>query len=392
MKSLVCIALLFCAISRGATNKVQSSSYQEALRIYGASRPYQKAVAELLTREATSLAQQLGIAEVISTNPEEVGPPESGINGTSATDNYYFDFLQGRLREVRWADWLRKLNPPVTDMLEFAEGPSLINKDTALQLARTWLTNVGIDVAALEKKSLPSVFHIPANSARETPPGQPRPMRPQFIVTWPGPPQTIAGRTMPPRPGHGLVAVEILGTTKQLIRLSVEDSTLWTRPKLELTNAESLLGPDPTPAELMARIITPGVFETIEKHDSIEVYLLTSRGKDFKQPKKDRLGPLKLEPALAKALSNALLDVESYNSFNAAKGCITDDGARLVIKHRDDEVHIGFCFECDMLTLRAGSYRKILNFENGHNRFAELLQQIFPNDAVLRSIPRKPKT
>src|SRR5687767_14465440 len=112
-----------CVTARGATNNVQSSSYQEALRVYGASRPYQKAVAELLTREATSLAQRLDITESVSTNPEVVGPPDSGINGTSATANYYFDFSQGHLREVHWADWIRKLNPPFTDMLEFAKRP-----------------------------------------------------------------------------------------------------------------------------------------------------------------------------------------------------------------------------------------------------------------------------
>lgn len=261
-----------------------------------------------------------------------------------------------------------------------------------MALAESWLKNLGVDIPALAAKSVPSVFHVPANSARESPAGQQRPMRPQFIITWPGPPRIAlpGGRPVPPalaaRLGEPLVDVEILGTTKQVIELTVNDSTVWTRPKLELKEAEKLLGPDPTPAELMAKILSPKTYETIANADSMEAWLIYSFNQD--RDKKDRHGPVKLEPALAKRFSQALLSFESYNSWDAAKGCAMDEGARLLIKHGADEVHVRFCFECDMLTI-SGATRQIINFDVGHNHFADLLLEAFPNDAIVRRIPRK---
>jgi hypothetical protein len=198
------------------------------------------------------------------------------------------------------------------------------------------------------------------------------------------------GRAIPSgmlsRLGEPLVVVEILGTTKQPIEVTVNDATLWTRPKLELKDAEKLLGPDPTPAELMAKILTPKTYATIANPDSIEAWLISSFKED--RDKKDRSGPMKLEPALAKSFSEALLSFDSYDSWDAQKGCAMDEGARLVIKRGADEVHVRFCFECDMLTI-SGATRGVINFGDGHNRFADLLLQAFPNDAVVRSIPRK---
>ena len=215
-------------------------------------------------------------------------------------------------------------------------------------------------------------------------------MRPQFIITWPGPSTRIklpAGRPIPPGMlGEALVTVEILGTTQQLIELTVNDATIWTRPKLELKDAENLLGRDPTPAELMAKILSTKTYETIANADSIQAWLIASYEND--EDKKDRTGPVKLEPALAKKFSDALLSFDSYNTWNAQKGCVMDEGARLLIKRGADEVHVRFCFECDMLTI-SGATRGVINFDAGHNHFADLFLEAFPNDAVVRSIPRK---
>jgi hypothetical protein len=386
----VIVTLLGCrTVHSAATNSVHSKSYQEALESYRATPAYEQGVLDVLLPEAKWVAQRLGIDEPIVGNANDVEPPNYGLGGTVGGTNYFFTFSQGRFKSVRWYDWPRKIQPPLTDMLEFARRPTLLDNDGALALAQSWLTNLGVDLAALAAKSTPSIFHVPANSMRETVPGQPRPMRPQFIITWPSASKIKlpAGRPIPPGMlGEALVTVEILGTTKQVIELTVNDATLWTRPKLQVKDADKLLGPDPTPAELMAKIVSSKTYETIANADSVEAWLIFSFNQD--RNKRDRSGPVKLEPDLAKKFSEALLSFESYNSWNAAKGCIMDEGARLVIKHGAEEVHVRFCFECDMLTI-SGATRQIINFDVGHNYFADLFLEAFPNDAVVRSIPRK---
>lgn len=386
MKLLVHLALVCCLTVHGATNSVKYNSYQKALEVFRATPAYTQAADEALVAEAKWIAERVGITEPIS-SLNSISSPRDGLTGSVGGTNYFFTFLNGVFHDVRWTYWIRSLSPPVHDMLEFSRRPSQLNSDSALQLARSWLTNLGIDLNALEAKSTPVVFHIPANSARETPPGQPRPMRPQFIITWPDPnPSFLGGRRIPPRPGHGLVVVEILGTTKQIIELRIEDPKLWPRPKLELQNSNALLGVDPTPAELMAKIVTPEAYKVIEKPDEIEAWLLTSNPDG--SPKKDRVGPVKIPAALAVKFSSALLDFDSYNSWDISKGCITDDGARLRLKKGEDEVHVSFCFECDILTISRGEFHRAINFDQGHNRFADLFLELFPEDSVVRGIPR----
>jgi hypothetical protein len=389
VKLLVHLAFVCCLTFHGATNSVKYNSYQEALRVYRITPAYEQAADKILIAEAEWIAERIGINEPILSQ-SSISPPDYGLSGSVGGTNYSFTFLNGAFQQVRWHDWFKNISPPVLDMREFARRPSQLNTNTALQLARSWLTNLGVDVSALEAKSTPFVFHVPATSVRETSPGQPRPMRPQFIITWADPnPAFLGGRRLPQRPGHGLVVVEILGTTKQIIELRINDPKLWPRPKLELQNSDALLGADPTPAELMAKIITPEAYKIIEKPDIIEAWLLTSHSE--RRPKKDRLGPVKLPPALAAKFSAALLDFDSYDSWSAQKGCVTDDGARLCLKKGDDEVHISFCFECDILTMNHGSHWKAINFDQGHDHFADLLLELFPDDSVVRGIPRKNK-
>jgi len=67
------------------------------------------------------------------------------------------------------------------------------------------------------------------------------------------------------------------------------------------------------------------------------------------------------------------------------------DGARLEIKRGNEVVHVSFCFECDILLISRGTLQCGINFDQGHNLFADLFLNAFPNDAVVRGIPRKPK-
>lgn len=368
-----------------------SKSYLEALTIFRATPAYEEVALDLMAREAGWIAERVGINEPLSGDSTEVDLPVHGVGGSIGGPNYSFNFFNGRFRQVRWRDWARQIDPPLTDMLEFSRRPSRLDKEGALELALSWLRNLGIDLEALAAKSTPSVFHVPANSARETPAGQARPMRPQFIITWPGPPKfkfpddrplLATGRPMP----GDLIKVEILGITKQLIELTISAPELWTRPPLELENAGALLGPDPSPTELMAKILTPQTFEIIANPDGIEGWLLTS-DRDG-QPKRDRFGPVKLDSVLARKFSDALLSFDSYGSWDQ-KGCMTDDGVRLRIQRGLEDVHVRFCFECDILTIARAGFQREMNFDPGHSQFADLVREAFPNDEVVRRLPRK---
>lgn len=280
-------------------------------------------------------------------------------------------------------------------MLEFATRPSQLDEDSALALARSWLTNLGVSMSGLAAKCAwgPSVFHVPAAGVRETAAGQARPMRPQFIIKWSGPAQTTlpSGRPLPAgirsRLGAQIVTVEILGTTKQPIEITIWDPQLWTGPGLELRNATELLGAPPTPAELMARILTPATYAAIENADMMEAALLTSNAQS--DSKRDRFGPIRLDPAIAKMISTALLDFDSYNGWSVSKGCLPDDGVRLKIKRGHDDVDVWFCFECDILRIKRANAERAINFDQGHDRFAGLFKEAFPNDAAISGIPVK---
>jgi hypothetical protein len=137
----------------------------------------------------------------------------------------------------------------------------------------------------------------------------------------------------------------------------------------------------------MARILTPATYAAIENPDVMEAALLTPNSQG--RPKRDRFGPIKIDAPLAKKISAALLDFESYNGWGAQKGCITDDGARLRIVRGADEVHIRFCFECDILHIVRGDSEVEINFDRGHNRFAALFREVFPKDAIVERIPTK---
>jgi hypothetical protein len=131
----------------------------------------------------------------------------------------------------------------------------------------------------------------------------------------------------------------------------------------------------------------PATYAAIEHPDVMEAALLTPNSQG--RPKKDRFGPIKINAALARKISAALLDFESYNGWSSQKGCITDDGVRLRIARGADEVHVRFCFECDILHITKRESEIEINFDRGHDRFADLFREAFPKDSVVQSIPGK---
>jgi hypothetical protein len=178
-----------------------------------------------------------------------------GVGGVIETTNFAFSFDHGRLWKV---ERLKEHNWEYCDgrLLDSLVGKqSLINETEAHQLAIQWLGAVGVDVAALEKRYpaevdrfriLPSKYATNASMTR--PYDSPNVVSvPVYVVHW-------GGRDMSPYGKEAMVEVKILGTTKELMQLSLlymMDTRTWDapfsrRPLVLMTNAlDLILTPDP---------------------------------------------------------------------------------------------------------------------------------------------------
>jgi hypothetical protein len=108
--------------------------------------------------------------------------------------------------------------------------PCLLDPASAYRLATQWLAAVQVDVAALEREHKPSSVQVEYNQ-----PNGSRRKTPLFVVTWGGPPEKD-----PP------VRVLILGVTKELIELGLNDTRFLQRSPIIIKNARELNSlPDP---------------------------------------------------------------------------------------------------------------------------------------------------
>lgn len=126
---------------------------------------------------------------------------------------------------------------------ELARTPSLTDTNGAYQLATQWLTAISVDVAELERKHKVGFFqHFFWGNLEDLPKDQ-----------WTYRPPTSTNKTMLPifdvnwgdgdTPG---VKVTILGCTKELLELQINDASFYRRPLLIITNAIELNSrPDP---------------------------------------------------------------------------------------------------------------------------------------------------
>ncbi|MGH7977280.1 MAG: hypothetical protein ACREC8_11545 [Limisphaerales bacterium] len=177
-----------------------------------------------------------------------------GAGGNLQTTNFSFSFARGRLFGIE-----NRINHDERFSMyaTWARTPSLINTNGAYQLATQWLAAVDIDVAALNKKyrhkveqrwfwNQPGFIHHPPGDTNKT-------MLPIYEVTW--------GAEAANHPAF----VQILGTTKELMKLHLGDLSLSRRPLLVITNAIKLNNiPDPpikqlkkTPANIQTNSASP---------------------------------------------------------------------------------------------------------------------------------------
>lgn len=154
------------------------------------------------------------------------------VMGNIQTANFVFAFNNGYLWNVV------RLHEPAMNPSQFiklAAKPSLINKAQAYQLATQWLTAVAVDVPALERKYKSSFYQwfiwgSPAQTNKL--------MLPIFDVKW--------GEDQMPLKDSLAAKITVLGTTKELMEMQLQDESFSHRPQMIVTNAFDLCdAPDP---------------------------------------------------------------------------------------------------------------------------------------------------
>jgi hypothetical protein len=338
----------------------------------------------LLVSEANWIAQQLGLSERVvmqSPAPEEwsIATSHPRVTGSVCSANYRFDFLQGALRGISKIKWMERISPPVRDWADLAGRSSLIDASGVRGLGIEWLQRLGVAMEVLEQQFPLSVSQAKIRKEDGIASGQSeRVPAPFFILHWGRPPGVP-------------ISMQILGTTKELIGLEINGPALWTRPRLELMNADELLGAPPPPREFVERRLGTESFQIIERAEAVEVWLLTSDAED-RRPKRERAGPVRLKGEQAKAFSEVLLDFDSY-MWDCKKMCIPDYGARLRFHKGSEYVDCAICYECDMVEIAYGEHSKVHDLTGGriHNSLVRAIQRVFPDDRVVRDLKVYPE-
>jgi len=363
---------------------------------------YKAAVAQLLVGEANFVAQRLNLPSVpTKTNQlsySDISSPTQGVEGSLGTGDYSFDFTKGRLRSVQKRDWFKKITPPVQDLFELAERPSLLDTNSAYQLATQWLAAVAVDVTELERKFPAVVFHLRARNrdadGRRLPGVANIPL---FMIGWGDEPMNPLlrekkhelNRPMPQRPpsSSSPVFVEILGTTKELLELKINDPSFLKRPELQIKNADELLGPLPPPRHFVEELLGGKItYETIANPDKVESWLLTSHSTDDEPLKtKDRAGAITVRTEIAKTFSDTLINFDSY-SWGMSKGCVPDFGARLRFRQGDNVVGIRLCYECGILEVTHNEQTHNADFDPAYNTLVKAIQAVFPGDGIITNL------
>ncbi len=154
-----------------------------------------------------------------------------GLSGQITTTNFKFAFAQGRLRQV-----VRLSEPDVEyysrNLDKLVGQLSLIDTNGAYKLATQWLATVGVDVPALERQfghSVNQLLYSPRGATNAV-------LLPLYYVGF----GTNNSPKWKPASYDPAVEVEILGTTKELQDLEINDTSFSRRPLLLITNALEL--------------------------------------------------------------------------------------------------------------------------------------------------------
>ena len=201
---------------------------------------YKMVALQLMLGEANFFSKQLDLPtphpiQITNLIENHVSHPRFGFGGALGVTNFGFYFKQGKLWSVsnqqkQYGNWSAEWN----------KSPSLIDKEQAYQLTTQWLSAVFIDVPALDKKfkvrvTQPFHYNLPNSNNKE--------VLPVYEVKW-------------GEEGHPAINVTILGPTKELMRLDINDLSFSKRPSLVIPNADELNSrPDPVFKKLQSATV-----------------------------------------------------------------------------------------------------------------------------------------
>lgn len=156
-----------------------------------------------------------------------------GLNGIFETTNFQFIFVSGKLREI-----MRLSSPQVEryarNLDELVGKPSLIDTNGAYQLATQWLAAADMNMTALNQQKcvVHQLSYLPLRATNAV-------VLPLYYVDYDNIHHAASGNLNSLE--NTLVSVEILGTTKELQDLLINDLSLSRRPVLLITNAIELI-------------------------------------------------------------------------------------------------------------------------------------------------------
>ncbi len=370
---------------------------------------YQTAALQLMVGQANFAAKQLDLKEPLpivipaDTNKWEVAPPPMGIGGYLSCSNYSFEFSNGQLRSIRKQDWLRKNSPPVQNVLDLGGRPSLLDTNSAYQLATQRLASISVDISSLVRTSPPVIFQVIVRKRDAR--GSPLPgdgnivITPLFMIGWGEDPINSRLRARPkalsrssrPRPPAPMTPVymEILGTTREIIELDVRDESLFKSAPLQLTNAVELLGPLPRKSHYIEGMVGgKDAYKTVALPDKVEAWLLNGEGAGENiDPLANRTGAVELKTADAKQFSDTLLNFDSY-AWETAKLCSPNFGVRLRFTRGDDTVEFLLCYECKILEVshNGNPQAQEMNFDYAQIALIKAIQSVFPEDNAIKKL------
>jgi hypothetical protein len=361
---------------------------------------YQSAAMQLMVGQANFDAQQLHLRETLpitvpaNTNTWNVASPPDGIAGGFSTSNYIYRFAAGELATIQ-----RKPHPRGTaaDAEEFK--PSLIDTNSAYELAKQWLAGMSVDVATLEKfphhvesmaARLPVAARFPrsaegtnrapehaAPAARQSP-GNP----PIFRVSWGGRSPVKSAVSSPVQ-----ITVEILGSTKQCIGLRIQNPDLLKTPPLQVANADKLLGVPPAPQHYVQELFGgASAFETVARPDRVSAWLLHT---DEAGNSSARTPAVALDAGTSAQFSSALTDFNSY-SWLEERGGVPGYQAVVRFTKGADNVDFMLSFDSDHLVVTHNQYSAEKDFDAAHTALVRAIKSVFPKDEIVSKFSQLP--
>ena len=368
---------------------------------------YQTAALQLMVGQANFVAKQLDLKEPLpivipaDTNNWEVEPLPMGIGGYLSCSNYSFEFSKGQLRSIRKRDWLKKISPPVQNVLDLGDRSSLLDTNSVYQLATQWLASISVDISSLVQTSPPAIFQVIGRKrdarGRLLPGDENIVTAPLFMIAWGEDPVNSIlherfkslNRPLHPPSRMSPVYMEILGTTREIIELDIHDESLFKSAPLQLANAAELLGPLPSKQHFVEEMLGgKEAYKTVALPDKVEAWLLNGRDAgEGVDPLANRTGAVKLKTLDAKQFSDALLDFDSY-AWGVAKNCLPDFGVRLRFTRDDDTVEFLLCYECKILEVAHNGkiQTQEMNFDYAQVALVKAIQSVFPNDNAIKKL------